>query len=177
MLVKTNPAALKVELTQLGQEEPDLLSAINHNQAEFLKMMNQSSKKCPKNAHEVTQLVTNDESSQNTPPDECVPDNPPIDEELEEEKTMRQEWESFSKMRDGTVKVAIAQGWDMKKRTAFLKIDMERRSIGENYLSHKDGKTAKTHVVMKKNKKYVFEYGMVDLPAELSCTHFVGTYS
>ena len=80
MLVNTNPDALKVELTQLGQEEPDLLSAINHNQDEFLKMMNQQSISCTKTAHEVTQLVTNDESSPTTSPDDHVHNNPRIDE-------------------------------------------------------------------------------------------------
>ena len=93
------------------------------------------------------------------------------------EKTLRQEWESFSKMVDGTVKVAIAQSLDMKKRTVFLKMDDERNLLEKISLSHKDGKIAKTHVVMKRNKKYLFQYGMVDLPAELSRDNFVGTYS
>ena len=39
MLAKTNLATLKVELTKLGQEAPDLLRAINHNQGEFLAIM------------------------------------------------------------------------------------------------------------------------------------------
>ena len=80
MLVNTNPDALKVELTQSGQEEPDLLSTINHNQPEFLKMMIQPKTSCPKTAHEVMQLVTNDESSPTTSPDDHVHNNPRIDE-------------------------------------------------------------------------------------------------
>ena len=35
----------------------------------------------------------------------------------------------------------------------------------------------KTHVVMKSNEKYVFQYGMVDLPFDLSRENFVSTYS
>ena len=68
MLVKNNPTALNVELTKWGEKDPDLLSAINHNQPEFLKMMIQPKTSCPKTAHEVMQLVTNDESSPTTPP-------------------------------------------------------------------------------------------------------------
>ena len=30
---------------------------------------------------------------------------------------------------------------------------------------------------MKRNQKYVFQYGMIDLPAELSRDNFVGNYS
>ena len=54
--------------------------------------MNQPSTSCPKNAHEVTQLVTNDESFPTTAPDDCVPNKDPIEEELVAEKTMRQKW-------------------------------------------------------------------------------------
>ena len=83
-------------------------------------MIRQPITSCPKTAHEVTQLFTNDESSTTTPPHDHVPDNPPINEELVAEETMRQEWESFSKMRDGTVKTAMAQSFSLKNRTAFF---------------------------------------------------------
>ena len=66
------------------------------------------------------QLVINDDSSPTTPPHDHVPKNPPIDEELVAEETMSQKWESFSKMRDGTVNTALAQSFSLKKRTAFL---------------------------------------------------------
>ena len=49
--------------------------------------------------------------------------------------------------------------------------------LRKTYLSNKDDKIPKTHVLMKRNKKYVFQYGMVHLPAELSQDNFVGTYS
>ena len=40
-LVQTNPAALQQVLTQIGQQQPDLLAEINANQAVFLEMMNE----------------------------------------------------------------------------------------------------------------------------------------
>ena len=39
MLAKTDLDTLKVELNKLGHEAPDLLRAINHNQGEFLAIM------------------------------------------------------------------------------------------------------------------------------------------
>ena len=39
MVAKTDLATLQVELDKLGQEAPDLLRAINHNQGEFLAIM------------------------------------------------------------------------------------------------------------------------------------------
>ena len=65
----------------------------------------------------------------------------------------------------------------MKKRTAFLKMDDERRGVEKNSLSHKVGKIPKTHVVITRNKNCIFQYGIVDLPAELSRDNFVGNYS
>lgn len=40
-LVQTNPSTLQTVLSQIGQQQPDLLRAINANQAEFLQMMNE----------------------------------------------------------------------------------------------------------------------------------------
>lgn len=40
-LVQSNPGALQQVLTQIGQQQPDLLAAINANQALFLEMMNE----------------------------------------------------------------------------------------------------------------------------------------
>ncbi|EED91766.1 Rad23 like protein, partial [Thalassiosira pseudonana CCMP1335] len=40
-LVQTNPSTLQAVLSQIGQQQPDLLQAINANQAEFLQMMNE----------------------------------------------------------------------------------------------------------------------------------------
>jgi len=40
-MVQTNPQALQAVLTQIGQQQPDLLEAINANQAAFLELMNQ----------------------------------------------------------------------------------------------------------------------------------------
>ena len=40
-LVQTNPGALQQVLTQIGQQQPDLLAEINANQATFLEMMNE----------------------------------------------------------------------------------------------------------------------------------------
>lgn len=40
-LVQSNPAALQQVLTQIGQQQPELLAAINSNQALFLEMMNE----------------------------------------------------------------------------------------------------------------------------------------
>lgn len=40
-LVQSNPGALQQVLTQIGQQQPDLLTAINNNQAAFLEMMNE----------------------------------------------------------------------------------------------------------------------------------------
>lgn len=40
-LVQSNPSMLQAVLTQIGQQQPDLLQAINANQAEFLRMMNE----------------------------------------------------------------------------------------------------------------------------------------
>jgi UV excision repair protein RAD23 len=40
-LVQTNPGALQQVLTQIGQQQPDLLAEINANQAIFLEMMNE----------------------------------------------------------------------------------------------------------------------------------------
>eukprot|EP00984_Skeletonema_dohrnii_P031053 scaffold23089_cov78-Skeletonema_dohrnii-CCMP3373.AAC.2 len=40
-LVQTNPNMLSAVLQQIGQQQPELLQAINANQAEFLQMMNE----------------------------------------------------------------------------------------------------------------------------------------
>jgi len=40
-LVQTNPSMLQAVLTQIGQQQPELLRAINQNQAAFLEMMNE----------------------------------------------------------------------------------------------------------------------------------------
>lgn len=40
-LVQTNPSMLQAVLTQIGQQQPELLQAINANQAAFLQMMNE----------------------------------------------------------------------------------------------------------------------------------------
>ena len=40
-LVQTNPAMLQQVLTQIGQQQPDLLREINANQAAFLELMNE----------------------------------------------------------------------------------------------------------------------------------------
>jgi UV excision repair protein RAD23 len=40
-LVQTNPSTLQTVLAQIGQQQPELLQAINANQAEFLQMMNE----------------------------------------------------------------------------------------------------------------------------------------
>jgi UV excision repair protein RAD23 len=40
-LVQSNPGALQQVLTQIGQQQPDLLAEINANQALFLEMMNE----------------------------------------------------------------------------------------------------------------------------------------
>ena len=40
-LVQTNPSTLQTVLAQIGQQQPELLRAINDNQAEFLQMMNE----------------------------------------------------------------------------------------------------------------------------------------
>jgi len=40
-LVQTNPTMLQAVLTQIGQQQPELLQAINNNQAAFLQMMNE----------------------------------------------------------------------------------------------------------------------------------------
>lgn len=40
-LVQSNPSALQAVLAQIGQQQPDLLQAINANQAAFLEMMNE----------------------------------------------------------------------------------------------------------------------------------------
>lgn len=40
-LVQSNPGALQQVLTQIGQQQPDLLAEINANQAAFLEMMNE----------------------------------------------------------------------------------------------------------------------------------------
>jgi UV excision repair protein RAD23 len=40
-LVQSNPAALQQVLIQIGQQQPDLLTEINENQAAFLEMMNE----------------------------------------------------------------------------------------------------------------------------------------
>ena len=40
-LVQTNPSMLQAVLTQIGQQQPELLDAINANQALFLEMMNE----------------------------------------------------------------------------------------------------------------------------------------
>ncbi|CAB9505116.1 Probable ubiquitin receptor [Seminavis robusta] len=40
-LVQTNPHMLQTVLAQIGQQQPDLLQAINQNQAAFLAMMNE----------------------------------------------------------------------------------------------------------------------------------------
>jgi UV excision repair protein RAD23 len=40
-LVQTNPNMLSAVLQQIGQQQPELLQAINMNQAEFLQMMNE----------------------------------------------------------------------------------------------------------------------------------------
>mmetsp|Transcript_52018 Transcript_52018/g.77082 ORF Transcript_52018/g.77082 Transcript_52018/m.77082 type:complete len:448 (+) Transcript_52018:142-1485(+) len=40
-LVQTNPQSLQAVLTQIGQQQPELLREINQNQAAFLEMMNE----------------------------------------------------------------------------------------------------------------------------------------
>lgn len=40
-LVQSNPSMLQAVLTQIGQQQPELLEAINANQAAFLQMMNE----------------------------------------------------------------------------------------------------------------------------------------
>jgi len=40
-LVQSNPSTLQAVLAQIGQQQPDLLQAINANQAAFLEMMNE----------------------------------------------------------------------------------------------------------------------------------------
>ena len=40
-LVQSNPAMLQAVLSQIGQQQPELLTAINANQAAFLEMMNE----------------------------------------------------------------------------------------------------------------------------------------
>lgn len=50
-MVQTNPQALQAVLTQIGQQQPDLLQAINANQAAFLELMNQPAQdSAPSNA-------------------------------------------------------------------------------------------------------------------------------
>eukprot|EP01082_Thalassiosira_pseudonana_P004685 g3982.t1 g3982 contig15:73891-76034(+) len=46
-LVQTNPSTLQAVLSQIGQQQPDLLQAINANQAEFLQMMNEPVAEAP----------------------------------------------------------------------------------------------------------------------------------
>jgi len=52
-LVQTNPSTLQTVLAQIGQQQPDLLRAINANQAEFLQMMNESLSSIEVNASSV----------------------------------------------------------------------------------------------------------------------------
>lgn len=52
-LVQTNPATLQTVLAQIGQQQPDLLRAINANQAEFLQMMNEPLSSAEANASSV----------------------------------------------------------------------------------------------------------------------------
>jgi hypothetical protein len=92
MLGQTNLKTLQLELKQLAHRAPDLLRAINQNHGKFLALMTYQPK-----THVV--MKSNEKYYDH------VSDNPPIDEELVAEETMRQEWESFSKMRDGTVKL------------------------------------------------------------------------
>merc|ERR1719203_2241846 len=40
-LVQSNPSTLQAVLAQIGQQQPELLQAINANQAAFLEMMNE----------------------------------------------------------------------------------------------------------------------------------------
>ena len=49
-LVQTNPAMLQQVLAQIGQQQPELLQAINENQAAFLEMMNEPVADAPANA-------------------------------------------------------------------------------------------------------------------------------
>lgn len=46
-LVQTNPQMLQTVLTQIGQQQPELLSEINSNQAAFLAMMNEPIEDAP----------------------------------------------------------------------------------------------------------------------------------
>jgi len=49
-LVQTNPAMLQTVLTQIGQQQPELLAEINANQAAFLAMMNEPISDAPASA-------------------------------------------------------------------------------------------------------------------------------
>lgn len=46
-LVQSNPSTLQAVLAQIGQQQPDLLQAINANQAAFLEMMNEPVEDAP----------------------------------------------------------------------------------------------------------------------------------
>jgi hypothetical protein len=41
-IVQNNPGAIEPKLTQIGQEPPQLLRAINENKRDFLEMMNEA---------------------------------------------------------------------------------------------------------------------------------------
>ena len=51
-LVQTNPSMLQAVLSQIGQQQPELLEAINANQALFLEMMNEPVPDAPPSAAE-----------------------------------------------------------------------------------------------------------------------------
>jgi UV excision repair protein RAD23 len=63
-LVQTNPGALQQVLTQIGQQQPDLLAEINANQSLFLEMMNE-----PITEQDATAATASDaDSAFNMPP-------------------------------------------------------------------------------------------------------------
>ena len=51
-LVQTNPSMLQAVLSQIGQQQPELLEAINANQALFLEMMNEPVADAPSSSSE-----------------------------------------------------------------------------------------------------------------------------
>lgn len=53
-LVQTNPSMLQAVLSQIGQQQPELLEAINANQALFLEMMNEPVPDAPPSAAETS---------------------------------------------------------------------------------------------------------------------------
>lgn len=130
-LVQSNPAMLQSVLTQIGQQQPELLTEINANQEVFLQMMNEPIEETSTSASS----STNSESNSSSAPDVNVRGISPSLEGMTNSAQMVQMIQSMSP--DELNQMAIMMGLSPEQlRTTAQLLDQIPPEQMQQYMAH-----------------------------------------